>query len=124
MIKGYQKFSSSECALSRVQLFATPWTVACQAPLSMRSPRQENWSGLPFPIPGGLPDPGSQPESLVSPSLAGDSLSLVPLEKSDLFKTMWPGHNKARAWFFSLQVCLSFHHISTFFLVFSWFVQS
>ena len=40
------------CALSRVQLFATPWTVACQIPLSMEFSRQEYWSGLPFPPPG------------------------------------------------------------------------
>ena len=45
--------------LSRVWLFATPWTVACQAPLSARFSRQEYWSGLPFPSPGDLPDPGS-----------------------------------------------------------------
>ena len=37
---------------------ATPWTVACQAPLSMGFPRQEHWSGLSFPSPGDLPDPG------------------------------------------------------------------
>ena len=42
---------------------ATPWTVACQAPLSMRFSRQEYWSGLPFPSPGGLPDPGIEPRS-------------------------------------------------------------
>ena len=78
MIKGYQKFSSSECALSHVQLFATSWTVACQAPLSMRSPRQENWSGLPFPTPGGLPDPGIQPESLASLVLAGGFFTTAP----------------------------------------------
>ena len=41
------------------QLFVTPWTVACQAPLSMRFSRQEYWSRLPFPSPGDLPDPGS-----------------------------------------------------------------
>ena len=41
--------------------FATPWTVACLAPLSMGFPRQEYWSGLPFPSPGNLPDPGSNP---------------------------------------------------------------
>ena len=41
--------------------FATPWTVACQAPLSMRFSRQEYWSGLPFPSPGDLPDPGIKP---------------------------------------------------------------
>ena len=45
-------------SLSRVQLFATPWTVAHQAPLSMGFSRQEYWSGLPFPSPGDLPDPG------------------------------------------------------------------
>ena len=40
---------------------STPWTVACQAPLSMGFPRQESWSGSPFPSPGDLPDPGSEP---------------------------------------------------------------
>ena len=44
--------------------FAILWTVACQAPLSMRFPRQEYWSGLPFPSPGDLPDPGIEPMSL------------------------------------------------------------
>ena len=47
---------------SCVQLFATPWIVACQAPLSMGLFRQEYWSGLPFPSPGDLPDPGIQPK--------------------------------------------------------------
>ena len=50
-------------SLSRVQLFATPWTVAYQAPLSMGFSRQEYWSGLPFPSPGDLPDPGIEPRS-------------------------------------------------------------
>ena len=49
--------------LSRVQLFATPWTVAYQASLSMGFSRQEYWSGLPFPSPGDLPDPGIEPMS-------------------------------------------------------------
>ena len=49
--------------LSHVQLFATPWTVACQAPLSMGFSRQEYWSGLPFPPPGDLPNPGIKPTS-------------------------------------------------------------
>ena len=49
--------------LSRVQLFGTPWTVACQAPPSMRFSRQECWSGLPFPSPGDLPNPGIKPRS-------------------------------------------------------------
>ena len=55
-------------SLSHVRLFATPWTIACQAPLSMGFPRQEYWSGLPFPSPGDLPDPGIE---YVSPTLAG-----------------------------------------------------
>ena len=53
---------------SRVWLFATPWTVVWEAPLSMRFPRQEYWSGLPFPSPGDLPDPGIEP---TSPETAG-----------------------------------------------------
>ena len=48
-------------SLSPVRLFETPWTVAYQAPLSMGFYRQENWSGLPFPSPGDLPDPGTEP---------------------------------------------------------------
>ena len=48
-------------SLSRVQLFVTPWTVAHQAPPSMEFPRQEYCSGLPFPSPGDLPDPGIKP---------------------------------------------------------------
>ena len=51
------------CWLILVQLFATPWTVAHQAPLSMGFSRQEHWSGLPFPAPGDLPDPGTEPMS-------------------------------------------------------------
>ena len=53
-----------------VQLFMTPWTVARLAPLSMEFSRQEYWSGLPFPTPGDLPDPGIQLISLMSPVLA------------------------------------------------------
>ena len=48
------------------RLFATPWTGACQASLSMDSSRQEYWSELPFPTPGDLPNPGIEPESLAS----------------------------------------------------------
>ena len=53
-----------------VGLFVTPWSVACQAPLSMGSSRQEYWSGLPCPPPGDLPDPGIKPETLMPPALA------------------------------------------------------
>ena len=56
---------------SRVQLFVTPQTVACQTPLSMDFSRQESWSGLPFPSPGDLPGPGIK---LKSPGLQADSL--------------------------------------------------
>ena len=56
---------------SRVRLFATLWTVACQAPLSVGSSRQGFWSGLPCPPPGDLPNPGIKRASLVSPALAG-----------------------------------------------------
>ena len=54
-------------SLSCVQLLVTPWTLAHQAPLSMKLPRQEDWSGLPFPSPGDLPNPRI---GLVSPALA------------------------------------------------------
>ena len=50
--------------------FATLRTVACQASLSMGFPRPEYWSGLPFPSPGDLPNPGIEPESFMSPALA------------------------------------------------------
>ena len=56
---------------SHVQLFATPWTVACQVPLSMGFSRQEYWSGLPFPSPGDLPNSGTELACLMSPELAG-----------------------------------------------------
>ena len=50
-------------SLSHIRLFAIPWTVAYQAPQSMEFSRQEYWSGLPFPSPGDLPDPGIEPRS-------------------------------------------------------------
>ena len=62
------------CVLSRfslIRLFATLWTVACQAPLSMGFSRQEYWSGMPFPPSGDLPNPEIEPESLRSLALAG-----------------------------------------------------
>ena len=58
-------------SFSRVQCFVTLWTVARQAPLSMGFSRQEYWSGLPFPPPGDLPEPGIKPASPKSPALAG-----------------------------------------------------
>ena len=70
------------CVLSRVRLFATPWAVARQVPLSMEFSRQEYWSGLPFPTPGDLPDPGIEPMSLVPPALAGGFFTVEPPGKS------------------------------------------
>ena len=62
-------------SLSRVRLFATPWTVTYQAPPSMGFSRQEYWSGLPFPSPGHLPDPGIEPGS---PTLQANALTSEP----------------------------------------------
>ena len=62
-------------SLSHVRIFATPGSVACQAPLSMGFPRQEYWSGLPFPSPGDLPNPGIKPAST---ALQADSLQSEP----------------------------------------------
>ena len=66
-------------SLSRVRLLATPWTVAYQDPLSMGFSRQEYWSGLPFPSPGDLPDPGIE---LGSPALQADTLPSGPSGKA------------------------------------------
>ena len=66
-------------SLSRVWLFATPWTVAHQAPLSMGFPRQDDWIGLACPSPGDLPDPGIKPSS---PALAGRFFTTEPPGKS------------------------------------------
>ena len=65
------QFSSVQ-SLSRVQLFATPWTVAYQAPPSIGFSWQEYWRGLPFPSPGDLPDPGIEPGS---PAFQADALT-------------------------------------------------
>ena len=64
--------------LSCVQLFVTPWTVACQSPLSMGFPRQEYWSRLPFPPLGNLLNPKIEP---ASPALAGRFFTTEPHEK-------------------------------------------
>ena len=72
------------CVFSRfshVRLFATPWTVACQFPLSMGFSRQEYWSGLTFPSSGDLPNPGIKPRS---PALQTDSLPSKPPRKASV----------------------------------------
>ena len=77
---------------SHVQLFATPWTEVCQAPLSMEFSRQEYWSRVPFPSLGYLPDPGVEPASLVSPGLAGGFFTTVPPGK-----LLWKAGGMAKA---------------------------
>ena len=79
-----------EKSLSRVQLFVTPWTVAYQTPLSMGFSRQECWSGLPFPSPGDLPNPGINPRS---PALQADALLSEP-----------PGK------FYNFMICINYLH--------------
>ena len=71
--------AQSRCCLvaKSLRLFATPWTVGHQAPLSMGFPRQKYCSGLPFPSPGDLLDPGIEPES---PALAAGFFTLAPWE--------------------------------------------
>ena len=82
-------------SLSRVWLFVTPWTVACQAPLSMVFARQEYWSGLPFPTPGDLPDPGIE---LESPALAGWFFTAEPPRKPSMrWYTPTDTHSRERA---------------------------
>ena len=68
-------------SLSHVRPFVTPWTVAHQAPPSMGLSRQEYWSGLPFPPPEDLPNPGIERTSPASPALAGGFFTAVPPEK-------------------------------------------
>ena len=64
--------------LNHVRLFATPWTVAYQAPPSMGFSRQEYWSGLSFPSPGDLPDLGIEPVFIVSPAPAVGFFTTAP----------------------------------------------
>ena len=83
--------------LNHVRLFATPWAVAPQAPLSVEFSRPEYWSGLPIPLPGDLPDPVIKP---ASPALEADSLPIEPFwripththihMKLQLSKPSWP----------------------------------
>ena len=64
--------------LSHVRHFVTLWTVARQAPMSLEFSKQEYWSGLPFPPPRDIPNPGIQPASPVFPALAGRFFATAP----------------------------------------------
>ena len=104
----------------------TPWTVPCQAPLSMEFSRQEYWSRLPFPPPGDLPDPGIEPMSPLSPAMAGGffttetpgkPLVLVKClkEQEDISgNAEWAAQKRNRASFTSwaLAQCLARNHPS------------
>ena len=72
------------CCFSCVWFFVTLWTIACQDPLPMGFSRKEYWSGLPYPPPGDLPDPGIKPASLVVPALQAGSLPVVCQIVNDL----------------------------------------
>ena len=79
-------------SLSHIRLFATLWTVARQAPLSMGFSRQEFWTGLPCPPPGDLPNPGIEPASLMFPALVGGffkTSEVKSLSCVQLFGTLW-----------------------------------
>ena len=78
-------------SLYLVQLFATPWTVAYQAPLSKGFPRQEYWNGWPFPSPGDLLDPEIKPRS---PALQVDSLPSEPLRSPYMLVYLFKKINK------------------------------
>ena len=78
--------------LSHVRLFATPWTVAHQAPLSIGSSRQEQRSGLPSPSPGALPKPGIKPVSLASPALAGELFTTGVTWEALIMLLLLPSH--------------------------------
>ena len=75
--------------LSCVRPFATPWTVAHRAPLSMGFLRQESWSGLPFPPPGDLTNPGNKPLSLLYPALAGRFFTSSTTWKAQIWESLW-----------------------------------
>ena len=100
------------CVCVRVQMFTCAQLcltlcksmdyITCQAPLSIEFSRQEYWSGLPFPLPGYLPNPGIkpaiEPESLVSPALAGRFFTTVPPGKPMLYgRTLLFIHSKCNS---------------------------
>ena len=82
---GFSSFLTVHALQSRFRPFATPWTVAYQAPPSMGFSRQECWSGLPFPSPGDLPNPGIEPGS---PALQADALPSEPPGKPMIYNAI------------------------------------
>ena len=104
---------NSARVLSGVRLFASPWPVAHQPPLFVGFSPQESWSGLPFPAPGDLPDPGTEPECLVSPSLAARFFTTEPPGKPNL---MWRGQqiHPVEIFYFSVFIALGCGHVTYF----------
>ena len=88
-------------SLSRVRLFATPWSIACQAPLSMGCSRLEYWSGLPCPPPGDLPNPGIEFTCLTSPASAGRFCPTSSTREAPKWNS--PGKNTGMGCHFLLQ---------------------
>ena len=69
------------CSVTQLCTLCNPWTMAHQASLSMGFPRHEYWSGLSFPVPGDLPDPGIEPMSPAFPTLTGGLFNTEPPRK-------------------------------------------
>ena len=120
-------------SLSHVQLFATPWTIACQAPLSMGLSWQEYWSGLPFPPLGDLPDPWVKPVSPPSPTLVHGFFLTEPSGKShpntisaalsiSLVSILFRIHINYFSQRLDLEVELSFHKVTCG--IPSWIIQN
>ena len=104
--------------LSHVRLFGTPWTTAYQASPSMGFSRQECWSGLPFPSPGHLPDPGIEPGS---PALEADALTSEPPGKQN-HKGREPevrSQKAAHLWWRIFQTCVE-HYLDPWVRKISW----
>ena len=96
-------------SLSHVRLFATPWTVAYQAPLSMGFSRQELWSGLPFHPPGDLPDPRIEHVSPVPPALAGRFFTTELPGKPQTFTKHFIDTDEMNEGSFPSSACLKSH---------------
>ena len=90
------------CAHSVMSHLAIPCTLAYQAPLSMGFPRQEHLSGLPFPTPGDLPNPGVEPASLMSPALAGRFLTTSATWEAILFYEQLQNDNRSGKYYVRL----------------------
>ena len=99
---------------SRVQLCAPPWTVACQAPLSMVFSRQEYWNGLPRPSPRDLPHPGIEPRLFCLLHWQVASLPLVPPSKLDIKYIKKGVSNKQKICFLCKTIWLSHKNVPSF----------